>query len=89
VSAARFPSTSVATAVARAEMPALSVRGPVTFQAWFEELAGPVYRLVASTVGPNGEALAINVSGEALIIAFASYDAASTTGGAVEPAKPE
>ncbi len=100
VSPARYPSTSVATAVTRAEKPALAVKGATAFQAWFEELTGPVFRLVVSNVGPNGEAqvagqasvfpfssqtgpgqsLVMSAAGEALVIVFASYDAATATG---------
>ncbi len=52
----RFPSTSVASAVTRAALPALASSGPNVFQAWFEVLGGPLYRVVVAAAGPLGQA---------------------------------
>ena len=57
VTGPRFPSTSVATAVTRAAFPALAANGSLVYESWFEELNGPIYRLVVANAGPTGEAL--------------------------------
>jgi hypothetical protein len=57
VGAERPPSTSVATAVQRAELPALAVSGARVMEGWFETLPGPIHRLVVGEANANGEAL--------------------------------
>ncbi len=59
----RVPSTSVASAAMRAELPALAVSGSTVMEGWFEILPGPIHRLIVAHASSTGEAQVMGAPG--------------------------